>query len=198
MERAQRRRRWVWLGLGVCGLALFAASALSQFPPCGGYTDWHASDYVLPYPAGAAYAVYQGNCTLGGHRGVYRYSYDFLMPVGSIVTAARAGVVADTFANDPADLSWENWVAVQHADGTYAYYSHLLRPLVARGAVVAAGDPLGLSGNSGRTGGVPHLHFSLSRCPDVLNCGTLPVTFRNTAPHPGGLRQGQTYVAGPP
>jgi hypothetical protein len=62
---------------------------------CGGFGDWSTSPYVLPFPTGAGYLVDQANCSPpgNGHRGVARYGYDFLMPIGTRVTAARAGVV---------------------------------------------------------------------------------------------------------
>jgi hypothetical protein len=90
------RRRWLAAGGLAAALLLFCLFGfLSQYPPCYGYPAWEASAYVLPYPAGQSYPVWQGNCTLGGHHGVYRYSYDFLMPIGSAVTAAREGVVVE-------------------------------------------------------------------------------------------------------
>jgi murein DD-endopeptidase MepM/ murein hydrolase activator NlpD len=143
---------------------------------------------------GEAYALYQPNCTFGGHHGPYRYSYDFLLPVGATVTAARTGVVIEIFHGSEEPGGMDNWVKVQHADGTLAAYSHLLRPLVRLGARVQAGDPVALSGNTGRTGGVPHLHFHLAACSEPVSCGTLPVTFRN-AGAPGPLRGGQVYRA---
>jgi murein DD-endopeptidase MepM/ murein hydrolase activator NlpD len=59
---------------------------------------------------------------------------------------------------------------------------------------VAAGDVLGLSGNTGRTGGTPHLHFHVTPCSEPVRCGTVPVTFRN-AGAPGALRGGAVYLA---
>jgi murein DD-endopeptidase MepM/ murein hydrolase activator NlpD len=188
------RRRFVLLGLGAVVLAFCGLSLYSQYPPCGGYADPADSPYVLPYPVGEAYPLYQGNCTLGGHHGPYRYSYDFLLPVGAAVTAARAGVVVELLQGPETPGDVDNWVKVQHADGTLAAYSHLLRPLVHIGDAVKAGDPLGLSGNTGRTGGVPHLHFHLTACSEPIRCGTLPLTFRN-AGVPGPLQEGEVYGA---
>src|SRR5437773_10698260 len=61
---------------------------------CGPFPDWHTSPYVLPYYVGSTYYVSQANCSAGGHHGAYKYAYDFVMPIGTTVTAARAGVVA--------------------------------------------------------------------------------------------------------
>ena len=189
------KKRLALFGLA-CTLAVFLGlSFLSQYPLCGGYADWQTSPYVLPYPVGESYPVHQDNCSLGGHHGVYRYSYDFLMPIGSPVTAARAGVVAETLEGHLEGEAVENWVKVRHDDGTLAAYSHLQSVVVRVGEGVAAGDVLGLSGNTGQTGGVPHLHFHVSHCSEPVNCGTLPVTFRNTAANPKGLQTDRSYTA---
>jgi murein DD-endopeptidase MepM/ murein hydrolase activator NlpD len=189
------KKRLALIGLFVALAAFFGLSFLSQYPLCGGYGDWQTSPYVLPYPTGQSYSVHQGNCSLGGHHSGYRYSYDFLMPIGAPVTAARAGVVAETLEGHADGDAVENWVKVRHADGTIAAYSHLQSVAVAVGEGVEVGEVLGLSGNTGQTGGVPHLHFQVSGCSEPVNCGTLPVTFRNTAPNPRGLRAQQSYTA---
>lgn len=190
-----RRRSIALSGLAI-GLGLFcAAGVLSQYPPCFGYPGWEASPYVLPYPAGRSYPVWQGNCTFGGHHGIYRFGYDFLMPIGTLVTAAREGVVVEIREGFADGGPFENLVKVQHDDGTIAAYSHLHSVLVGRGHPVHDGDPIGLSGNSGQTGGVPHLHFHVSACWEPRDCETLPVTFHNTDPNPRGPEQGRTYPA---
>ena len=191
------RRRLVALALLAC-VALFGGlTYLSQSPPCLGYQDPRTSPYVLPYPVGTAYTLFQGNCTAGGHHGDFRYSYDFLMPIGSPVVAAREGVVAETLQGFPDGGTSENWVKIRHADGTLAAYSHLHSVLVAVGQRVQAADIIGLAGNSGQTGGVPHLHFHLSACSEPVSCGTLPVTFRNADPNLKVLVTGQSYTALP-
>jgi hypothetical protein len=80
-----------------------------------------------------------------------------------------------------------------------AAYSHLTEhgALVKIGDRVEAGQPIGLSGNSGNTGGLPHLHFHLCACSEPVNCGTLPVTFRNTEANPNGLTAHRHYRALP-
>lgn len=86
---------------------------------------------------------------------------------------------------------------VEHADGTVARYYHLTKDgaLVEPGDVVAQGDVIGLSGNTGNTGGLRHLHFDVATCTEVFTCPTLPVVFRNTRPHPDGLVEGDAYTA---
>lgn len=118
------------------------------------------------------------------------------MPIGTPVTAARSGVVAEVLDGfEDGNNGIENWVKVQHSDGTYAAYSHLHSIAVVVGETVQVGDVLGLSGNTGQTGGVPHLHFHVSTCSEPVDCGTLPITFRNTTANPSGLKAGETYEA---
>ena len=145
------------------GLATIVAIAVwsDREHLCGPFPDWSASAYVLPYPAGSSYYVSQANCSTGGHRGPYQYAYDFVMPVGTPVTAARAGVVAEIrmkFRDGQSGEGESNWVKIRHADNTIAAYSHLTEhgALVRIGDRVEAGQPIGLSGNSGNTGGLPH------------------------------------------
>jgi len=194
------RTKLCWI---VGGTALMSLAAwLSPRETCGPFPDWQTSPYVLPYPVGTTHFVSQANCSSGGHHGAYRYGYDFVMPIGTVVTAARAGVVAEIrmkFRDGQPGEGESNWVKIRHEDNTIAAYSHLTEhgALVAIGDRVEAGQPIGLSGNSGNTGGLPHLHFHLCPCSEPVDCGTLPVTFRNTAPNPGGLTGSRDYTALP-
>jgi murein DD-endopeptidase MepM/ murein hydrolase activator NlpD len=122
------------------------------------------------------------------------------MPIGTKVTAARAGVVAETrtrFRNGQSGEGQSNWVKIRHEDGTIAAYSHLTEQgvLVKVGDQIVPGQLIGLSGNTGNTGGLPHLHFHVCPCSEPVDCGTLPVTFRNTDPNPDGLQSRRKYVA---
>lgn len=171
---------------------------------CDGYASWETSEYVLPYPVGQSYVVSQGNCSAGGHSGWGRYAYDFWMPVGTLVTAARAGdveAVVERYQDGDHAPNHANLVRVLHDDGTYAVYGHLTGrgALVEEGDRVAPGTRIGLSGNTGATGGKPHLHFDVAPCPVIASaaCATLPVTFRNADPNPSGLEFGQAYLALP-
>ena len=188
----------------VLGIAAFVAWAAwhGHQNSCGSFSDWQSSPYVLPYPVGSTYYVNQANCSNGGHQGPYKYSYDFVMPIGTTVTAARAGVVAEIrakFRDGQHGERESNWVKIRHADGTIAAYSHLTEhgALVNIGDRIVAGQPIGLSGNTGNTGGLPHLHFHLGPCSEPVDCGTLPVTFRNADPNPDGLDAKRHYLALP-
>jgi murein DD-endopeptidase MepM/ murein hydrolase activator NlpD len=191
---------WIVFGLVVVMVSCHSATAPGEV--CTGYSPWQISEYVLPYPVGKTYRVLQGNCSGYGHSGVYKYSLDFDMPLGSVVTAARAGVVAEVrtgYVDGDTVGGHENFVKIQHADGVISAYSHLGTNgvLVRVGQAVSAGDTIGLSGNTGATGGVRHLHFHLTPCSEPVDCGTLPVTFRNTSANPNSLLVEHSYTALP-
>jgi len=177
-----------------------------QPPVCDGFGTWDQSPFVLPYTVGESYRVNQGNCSGFGHSDFWLYGYDVEMPIGTVVTAARAGVVAH--AQDGAqdgDRSRTNLITIRHDDGTVALYSHLTLNgvQVTIGQTVIAGDAIGLSGDTGNTGGLPHLHFSLHPCgalpglPGTGDCPSMPVNFRNTDANPEGLVAGRSYEALP-
>lgn len=173
---------------------------------CTGFGDWQTSDYVLPYSVGESYRLNQGNCSGFGHSDFWAYGYDIEMPIGTVVTAARDGVVIHTQdgAQD-GDRTQTNLITIQHVDGSVALYSHLTLNgvQVVIGQTVMAGDPIGLSGDTGNTGGLPHLHFSVHPCgalpglPGTGNCPSMAANFRNTDPNPNGLIAGRSYEALP-
>ena len=199
-------RAWL-LAIGIAAAGCNAASSLTgpDLAPaltCRGYGPEATSPYVLPYAVGEAYLVEQSNCSAGGHYpgGVYKYGYDFSMRIGTPVRAARAGVVIDVegrYEDANRIPGKENYVFVEHDDGSVARYFHLTKDgaLVAAGQVVQAGDLVGLSGDTGFSDR-PHLHFDVvPRFCEARTCTTLPITFSNTAPHPGGLVVGVVYEA---
>ena len=98
-----------------------------------------------------------------------RHAVDFAVPVGTVVLAARDGVVMQSEAafgdagpgEEAEDLaSRANFIRILHDDGTMALYAHLQRAgvLVRPGQRVRRGEAIGLSGNTGRST-APHLHF---------------------------------------
>ena len=194
-------------GLLTIGLACATSGPGDGTETCEGFPEWTTSAYVLPYPVGKTYTVDQANCSPpgNGHRGAARYGYDFLMPIGTTVTAARGGVVVyvdeSHFDGEIASTGKDNVLLIRHDDGTFALYGHFTHDGVstALGEHVNAGDQVGLSGNTGNTANKPHLHFSVTTCNPVemgtATCPTIPITFRNTDPNPNGLQAGTAYTA---
>lgn len=172
-----------------------------------GLGPWQESYYVLPYAVGEVLIVNQANCSGFGHSSFWSFGYDFVMPIGTVVRAARRGVVS--FAKDGAvdgDREQTNFVTVSHSDGTVAVYSHLTLNgvLVTKGQQIETGDIIGKSGDTGNTGGLPHLHFSVHVCGELPGvpgdrgletCPSTPVNFRNTRANPAGLVAKEAYEA---
>ncbi|MGH7288853.1 MAG: M23 family metallopeptidase [Myxococcota bacterium] len=136
------------------------------------------------------------------HTGSNLHAFDFVMPVGTPVRAAREGVVArvvDGFTEggpDPALARFGNVVFVLHGDGTFASYVHLAPGIpVKEGERVSRGQVIASSGQTGYSG-APHLHFAVHRKgPDGPQ--SIPIRFGR----PGGegfLPKVGTYVGFPP
>src|SRR5262249_36348725 len=128
LQLARRaRRRWLEVlrrglvgavaGALVVGVALYLLRTgprdLSAYPPAA------TSPYKLPFPAGRTCLCVQGNRAVVSHRQEEEYAYDFAMPVGSDVCAARAGrVVAVVTTHDGNGLNApNNVILVDHGDG---------------------------------------------------------------------------------
>ena len=87
------------------------------------------------------------------------------MPAGTPVLAAAAGRVAFVHTGEHACggaalRDYANYITIYHADGTATQYGHVSRVDVKVGDVVDAGQQIGLSGRTGYTGCVAHLHFA--------------------------------------
>ncbi|SHF38838.1 Murein DD-endopeptidase MepM and murein hydrolase activator NlpD, contain LysM domain [Fodinibius roseus] len=168
--------------------------------PDANYPAWENSKFVLPYPVGEGYSVLRGNCAGSEHEGDIRFSYDFDMPVGSSVTAARLGVVKEVvedFENFNGEGNGVNKIEIQHSDNSRSSYENLDKSsaLVRVGQFVREGEIIAKSGASGLNHGeTPHLHFHVL---DGITRETRPVTFRNTEPNPDGLLTGSAYFAEP-
>ncbi|HSQ61460.1 MAG TPA: M23 family metallopeptidase [Acidobacteriota bacterium] len=96
---------------------------------------------------------------------------------GTVVTAV------DTLPDNPMGITDRenaagNYVIVDHGGGEYSFLAHLQRGSlrVRPGASVAAGQPLGLVGNSGNTS-EPHLHFHLQDGPNFPATECMPAAF---------------------
>jgi hypothetical protein len=175
---------------------------------CASFHGPSQSEYVLPFQAGKSFKVLASTGHYRtGNRGVGLFAIDFAMPIGTPIVAAREGVVIavrDSFPDGNNEDLKENFVFVNHSDGSIGRYMHLTRggALVRVGQRVRQGEMIARSGNSGQST-QPHLHFDVQRCGpnmppnyNALPCGeTLPVTFRNTVGHPCGLQAGNSYRA---
>jgi murein DD-endopeptidase MepM/ murein hydrolase activator NlpD len=194
------------LGFVAAGSVLIACCNSSPTGPTDGtgcpgpYPSQATSSYVLPYEVGRSFVIGQANCGSGSHaRGTLaQYAYDFLMPIGTPIVAARDGevlLVEERHPNSTRIAGQENYINVRHADGTIAGYVHLTTngALVSVGESVTQGQVIGLSGDSGSSTD-PHLHFHVQSC---LACSTEAVSFHNTRPHPQGLELGESYTAEP-
>lgn len=137
--------------------------------------------YSLPYAPGTTLRVWQGYRSLFSHSN--DMAIDFKMKPGTVIHAARSGVVAGI----KDEYKWggvgkryigkENAVIIQHSDGTYAHYLHIQNrgALVRLGDSVYRGQPIALSGNTGFSA-FPHLHFVVTGKPEK-NVDEIPVRF---------------------
>jgi len=168
---------------------------------CAGadYPDWRTSPYVLPFPVGLTYPVQLSQCSGSYHSlGLPdAFATDFVMDIGTPITAARAGTVA--FVTEAGKGRGENnYIVIDHGDNTYAIYMHLKfeGALAEVGDVVEQGQEIGLSGVTGLAG-YPHLHFIVVQDDWDWPYTGIPVNFSNTVPNPRGLAENTEYTALP-
>lgn len=93
-----------------------------------------------------------------GASGTQHDGIDFAGSAGTPIMASKGGTVVE------AGFHWSagNHVVIQHPDGYYSYYMHMVSaPSVGVGSTVTAGQVLGGMGTTGNSTGV-HLHFGVS------------------------------------
>ena len=198
-------------------LLLMVAAPVATLATIGALTAPSAA-YELPWPAGPdhreqvlqgnhvvdAFGVCRSGCTTHADESML-YAWDFDLPEGTPVLAARGGRVALVDAGWPADhcgivpgtasvvgapvgtlnlANEANFVQIDHGDGTSALYLHLseVDPTIlakARaGGTVTRGELLGRSGRTGFTGCHPHLHFQVEySVPADWYTYSLPIAF---------------------
>ncbi|HUT20492.1 MAG TPA: peptidoglycan DD-metalloendopeptidase family protein [Anaerolineae bacterium] len=92
-----------------------------------------------------------------GHNGI-----DYDTGGGTTILAAAAGEVVFAGAVPSGCDSPLQYVCIAHEGGYRTFYLHLDGTVVHKGEQVEAGDPVGISGNSGCSGAA-HLHFAVDR-----------------------------------
>ncbi len=129
-----------------------------------------AARYRPPFREGVLWTLDQAFGGGHSHQGPEaRNALDFGVPVGTLVIAARAGVVMqldDRYVGGGKDFARyaerANYVRVLHEDGSMGLYAHLDTgsAMVRVGDRVEAGAALARSGATGYVSG-PHLHFAV-------------------------------------
>ena len=180
----------MFVGLGtVLVIYAFAFRGPTNIDSYPSYLD---SPYRLPFEAATSRWCVQGNRSTCSHRGQFKYSYDFLMPIGTPVVATRGGKVVEVkVARDGIGNFAGNRIVVEHSDGTLGYYVHLKKD----GSVVEVGDTIRqgqVVGQSGMTGRClfPHIHFHVERDGEGV-----PFTFAGLGRHRGIPRTGYKYTS---
>ena len=159
------------------------------------------SEYILPYPVGMSYPLLQTYCGPQNHRNDNQLAYDFTIPFGDAILAARAGIVrrvTEHFADSDTNRANHNHMFIEHSDGSVAFYAHLVQDSVLPevGDRVEQGELIAESGTSGGT--VAVLHFGVYRAWPAQGGDDLAINFRNAdgpLDERGGLVQGATYTA---
>ena len=94
----------------------------------------------------------------GGAASRYHQGVDIASPHGNPVFAAAGGTVTESGY----DGAKGRCITVQHSGGYETRYYHLYKRYAEEGAVVKAGQTIGLEGDSGVSTG-PHLHFEIRK-----------------------------------
>jgi murein DD-endopeptidase MepM/ murein hydrolase activator NlpD len=117
---------------------------------------WNETGFSLPIPS--VLTSQFGEVRLMNDTVETRHTgWDLRAAVGTPIMASAAGRVAFAGVMDIRG----NYVVIDHGYGVYSGYAHLSQIHVTRGQVVTKDQVLGLSGNTGRSGG-PHLHWEMN------------------------------------
>lgn len=146
--------------------------------------------FHLPFDYRVNWIVGQGISGSYSHTGRQEFAFDFAMPEGTPILAARHGTVVrvvDGFTRCclSKERAYEtNHVTVLHGNGTFADYAHLRPGIpVKEGQQIRGGELVGHSGSTGYAA-QPHLHFSVSIRDKTGEPQTIPIRFMN------GTREG--------
>lgn len=193
-------RWWITLGTGLLIVLVWGLVWLIPYLILRGdinestYPARASSPYKLPFPGGESSWVIQGNNSGHNHNGNAQHSWDFRRRCGTPVLAARDG----TIVPNPVDTNDgngsgkpNNFIAVDHGDGTVARYLHIQKgSIVRRSGAVRQGDELAKVGNVGNslTG---HIHFVVEQ-----GSRSIPVTFQDVTDDKGIPRTFSSYKSG--
>jgi murein DD-endopeptidase MepM/ murein hydrolase activator NlpD len=116
-------------------------------------------------PAGFVLPVKGRITTPFGERGnLWRLGYhpglDLAVPVGTPIKAVADGVVLE--AEPAGNSGYGHYLKIDHGNGLHSLYAHMSTLKVEVGEQIAAGQVIGLSGNTGFSTG-PHLHLEIRR-----------------------------------
>lgn len=141
------------------------------------YPKQSEAKYKLPWEAGVTRCLSQGNRSFTSHRGLHHYAWDFVMPMGAKILAAREGKVRKVIQHFSGVGLNDNYIWIEHPDHQISNYGHFQNngSLVKEGDLVQQGQPIALNGMVGQTT-LPHLHF------DVFNpeaTESIPISFQD-------------------
>ena len=138
---------------------LYVAPAIQARVPAAGTADSTADGPSLPTRWPLTVHSYRTRGLAIDDPATERHTgLDLAVPVGSDVRAAGGGRVRQSGV----DSAYGEFVLIQHPGGYETMYGHLSRVVVQQGAMVRAGQVIGLSGSTGRST-APHLHFEIRR-----------------------------------
>lgn len=149
---------------------------LAKYPPN------EMSLYKLPWKANVTRFVSQGNRSFTSHRGLHLYSWDFWMPIGTEILAARDGKVVKVEDRFNGIGLNSNFITIEHDDGTHAIYAHIkhLGSIAKVNMNIKQGQLIAYSGMVGQTIN-PHLHFVVLNKEETFS---IPISFSDV---PGGV-----------
>lgn len=149
----------------------------------GKYKNDSSYIYSLPFEKKKKVYVIQAYESSFSHNG--ERALDFKVKKGTMICAARGGVVIDTRSDSdkgglkPENLADGNFIIIRHSDSSTAYYWHLQKGgvLVKEGDTVLIGQAIGKSGNTGYSA-FAHLHFEVQGYDSKGQYVQLPTRFR--------------------
>jgi murein DD-endopeptidase MepM/ murein hydrolase activator NlpD len=159
--------------------------------------------YWAPWSPNFRFEVGQAVGGTFSHTGKSHFAFDFWMPSGTPIRAARGGSVVraiENFSRGGLEEQFKkraNLIFILHEDGTIARYLHLKQggAHVDVGDRVAAGDLIGYSGNTGYSQN-PHLHFDVFTVDQDLEWQTVDIRFAINTPDGFRPESGQILNGG--